>query len=127
MRRLCYGGTLVNAARIVMWPFRGRCVWCFSRRLCVVPGHVFISYAHSDDAYVRTLAAYLQDEGLPVWFDYRIQTGEEFDRRIEQAIKNSAAMIVVLSPDAMTSTWVRREISYAEEYGIDRLPLLLIT
>jgi len=89
-------------------------------------GYVFVCYSHDDgDAYVSRLARYLDDEGIPVWFDHEIISGERWRQVIRRKIDSCAAVIVVMTPHAAESRWVAREIAYAEEKGKPIYPLLL--
>jgi nucleotide-binding universal stress UspA family protein len=64
-------------------------------------GHVFISYSHAHDgAYVELLAAHLEQEGVTVWFDRDIVTGDRWDEVIREKIDTSVGVIVVMSPAA---------------------------
>ena len=76
-----------------------------------VPGHVFISYRHDDDVpYVQRLTGHLTSEGVSVWFDREIVTGDRWDRVIRLKIDTCAAFVVVMTPRAEESDWVAREI-----------------
>jgi hypothetical protein len=89
-------------------------------------GHVFVSYARrSDRAYVERLCDHLTKSGVAVWFDAEIVTGDRWYEVIRQQIETCVAFIVVMSPEAETSTWVNREISHAEHVGKPIRPLLL--
>lgn len=88
--------------------------------------YTFISYKHgSDGGYVTRLAAFLASEGLEVWFDRDIATGERWEQVIRSKIEGCSAFIVVMTPEAESSTWVSREIRHAERNGRPILPLLL--
>jgi hypothetical protein len=88
---------------------------------------IFISYSHGPDgAYVERLAAYLTNTGVPVWYDREIISGDRWESVIQSQIAACAAFIVVMTPDAEASSWVKREIARAEELGKVIVPLLLI-
>jgi ATP-dependent Clp protease, protease subunit len=88
--------------------------------------HVFLSYSHrNDSSYVEALAAHLADAGVPVWFDREIIVGRRWDHVIKTQLDTCAAVIVVMTPEAEDSTWVSREINYAEARKKPILPLLL--
>jgi hypothetical protein len=91
-----------------------------------VPGHVFISYRHGDDdSYVQRLADHLTNDGISVWFDREIVTGDRWDHVIRLMIDTCSAFVVVMSPQAEKSDWVAREIEHAELMGRPIFPLLL--
>ena len=75
---------------------------------------VFISHAHTDDPFVNKVAAGLEEVGLEVWDATReILPGDNWADKIAQALRESEAMVVLLTPDALRSGWVRWEIEYA--------------
>jgi formylglycine-generating enzyme required for sulfatase activity len=85
---------------------------------------VFISYSRQDLAFVRNLAADLQVAGMEVWWDLSgIKGGDEWERKISEAIRRSQYMIVVLTPDSVESRWVRREYLRAEQMDLKIIPL----
>jgi nucleotide-binding universal stress UspA family protein len=88
-------------------------------------GHVFISYAREDKAYAHDLAADLRTHGLGVWMDDRIDFGDRWWQTIVQAVRASAAAIVVMTPAAEESEWVEKEILLAQREGKPIFPLLL--
>jgi hypothetical protein len=88
--------------------------------------HVFISYSRDDAPYVGTLAQHLTYSGLPVWYDYAIVPGHSFSKDIEQAIDACFAFVVVLTPTAVSSDWVRQELSRARRLNKPIWPLYLL-
>jgi signal transduction histidine kinase len=91
-----------------------------------VDSHVFISYRHGPDAaYVEHLEGFLLDAGIPVWHDREVVTGDRWESVIKAKIEACSALIVVMTPDADASDWVKREITLAEHLGRPILPLLL--
>lgn len=90
-----------------------------------VAGHVFISYSRADRAYVDTLAAHLDDEAIPLWYDREMRAGDRFATEIQDQIDTCVGFVVVLTPAALGSEWVNRELSYAVHVGKRVLPLLL--
>jgi tetratricopeptide (TPR) repeat protein len=89
-----------------------------------VAGYVFISYSRADRAYVERLASRLAQASISVWYDVDVETGEPFSQKIQQAIDDCAAFVVVLTPAAVASEWVRREISRAVRKGKPACPVL---
>ena len=88
--------------------------------------HVFISYhKNSSRAYARKLADHLIAGGFDVWIDDRINLGSSWSDEIFKAIKTCGAFIVIMTPGAETSEWVKREYLNAERYKKPQFPLLL--
>jgi len=79
---------------------------------------VFISYARSDRERVAPLVAAIQAQGWTVWWDPEIDAGQEFDRLIAAELKAAAAVLVVWTPDSVTSRWVRGEAREGADRGI---------
>lgn len=74
---------------------------------------VFISYSSVDQALVDRIVRMLEsDAGLKVWYaPADIQGGEQFIRRIEDGLRTSQTVVVILSPSARDSYWVEKEWS----------------
>jgi hypothetical protein len=77
---------------------------------------IFISHASQDNKFVDNLRESLEIQGLETWVDFsRLIGGDELEAEIKQAIEQSRAFIVVLSPNAINSSWVLKEVDYAQE------------
>lgn len=87
--------------------------------------HIFISYSRKDQKYARDLAENLRVNGFDVWIDDRIDYGDRWWRTIVDAIKDSGAFVVVMSPEAEQSEWVEREILVAQKSKKPIFPILL--
>lgn len=88
--------------------------------------HVFISYRHSFDAeYAERLAAHLTAVGIPAFIDREINTGTRWNQVIKEQVASSAALVVVMTPEAEESEWVIREIAEAQRAGRPIVPILL--
>ena len=87
--------------------------------------HVFISYAREDQDYARKLENDLRKRGFKVWIDDRLGSGDRWWQEIDRAIRACAAFVVVMTPNAGASNWVRKEIMWAIKQRKPILPLLL--
>jgi len=76
---------------------------------------VFISHAAKDSELARQLGAKLRAGGMSVWNPRdEIYPGDNWAKKIGEALESSEAMVVLLSPDAFqTSESMRNEIEYA--------------
>jgi hypothetical protein len=75
---------------------------------------VFLSYSSADEDFAKQLGSQLSMRGCEVWDpSERLFPGDNWSLKIGEALAESRAMIVLLSPDSMKSEWVRREIDYA--------------
>ncbi len=73
---------------------------------------VFISYAHEEVKTARRLAdALVAARGWSVWWDTSLRTGEQYPRKIQEAVAASRSVVVLWSKDATTSDWVVAEAS----------------
>lgn len=78
---------------------------------------IFLSYSRKDSATMRRVRDSMIAAGLTVWTDEGIEPGtESWKQSIQQAIEHCGAMVVLLSPDAKRSVWVKREIAYARTH-----------
>jgi hypothetical protein len=87
--------------------------------------HAFVSYSRTDSAYVAGLIAGLTKRGVPIWSDAGIDYGSQWPAVVRDAVDQSGAVVVVMSPAAESSEWVDRELARAELKGLPVLPLLL--
>jgi formylglycine-generating enzyme required for sulfatase activity len=86
---------------------------------------VFISYSRKDIAFVDHLAADLKKAGLDVWYDVSgIAGGDRWRSEIENGLRTSQFVLVVLSPDAITSEWVEREFLFSSNLKRKIIPLM---
>ena len=75
---------------------------------------VFISHAPEDEPLAKRVAAVLKESGFEVWDpDREIMPGDNWAEKVAQALQESNAMVVLLTPDALQSKWVLHEIEYA--------------
>jgi len=77
---------------------------------------VFISYAREDLPAVQKLKAGLDAAGITTWFDLdRLESGDDYDRKIRQNIARCAFFVPVISATTQRrlEAYFRREWSYA--------------
>jgi internalin A len=87
---------------------------------------IFISYSHQDKSFAKKLANQLEKEGMRVWWDFdSLKGGQDWQKEIERAIKQSDFFLVTLTPDAVKSEWVGNEIIYANQAQKTIIPLRL--
>ncbi|MEY2855456.1 MAG: hypothetical protein RL030_2588 [Pseudomonadota bacterium] len=79
---------------------------------------VFVSYARQDKARVAPVVAAIESKGWSVWWDPDITPGQEFDDQIDAEITAALAVLVVWTPNSVTSRWVRGEAREAAERGV---------
>lgn len=74
---------------------------------------VFISYSRADEEAVRRLAHKIEAEGYNVWWDAELPPHKSYGEVIEEKVAMSKAAVVVWSPTAAASEWVRAEADMA--------------
>jgi len=75
---------------------------------------VFISHAASDESLVSLLAEQLEQAGLEVLNPYEaIVPGENWAELVARDLEKSDFMVIVITPGAIKSEWLRNDISYA--------------
>ncbi|HEU5199747.1 MAG TPA: toll/interleukin-1 receptor domain-containing protein [Ktedonobacterales bacterium] len=85
---------------------------------------LFISYSRTDSALVDRIEADLKARNFYVWVDRRkIEAGQNFRDELQKAIDRCQIVLVVLSPEAMASKYVRQEYGYADEQNKTIIPL----
>ena len=87
--------------------------------------HIFISHSHSDGDFAEILTHKFTEAQLMVWTDVAIPGGEDWRREIDKAIKESFALIVVMTPEAKASEYVTYEWAFAWGAGVKVVPVLL--
>ena len=100
---------------------------------------IFLSYSHKDRPWVSEFVAALEGEGIHSWFDmFALKPGEHWQEKIQDALRASKTLIVVLSNQTADSPWTFFEIGAAiadnktiipiltdENIDIETLPLAL--
>ena len=78
---------------------------------------VFLSYDREDTVRARTIALALEKAGHSVWWDQIIKAGAQYGNEIEQALKDSDAVVVLWSERSIDSAWVRDEAAAGRDSG----------
>ena len=81
------------------------------------PPDLFLSYAREDRATAQQLAHALGEEGFAVWWDREIRGGSDFTEEIAANLRAARRVIVLWSPKAVESSFVRDESARARDAG----------
>jgi hypothetical protein len=74
----------------------------------------FISYSSRDEDFVKRLYADLQSNNVRCWFAPEdLDIGDKIRPRIEESIRLHDKLLLVLSENSITSTWVAFEVERA--------------
>ena len=88
----------------------------------------FISYSRRDFDEVNAFVLKLRQAipALRIWFDVDgIESGDEFDEKIIDAIDNSFCVLFALSDHSLQSQWTKDEVMYARNMDVRVIPVLL--
>lgn len=90
---------------------------------------VFISHSGKEPELAQKLATVLQQAGFQVWDAYsNLYPGDNWAKLTAQALEDSQAMVVLLTPESLESRWVQSEIEYAlgnKNYAWRLIPVLV--
>ena len=75
---------------------------------------IFLSYNREDAATAKRFADAFAAEGLNVWWDTALRSGEAYDEVTEAALRGAKAVVVLWSPRSVVSRWVRAEATIAD-------------
>jgi hypothetical protein len=79
--------------------------------------YFFISYSSQDYDVASRLKADLEQRDFSLWIDKeQISPGTLWDKAIQEAIKDSLAILYLVSPDSHNSLVIRDELGLAEAY-----------
>lgn len=74
---------------------------------------VFFSYAREDEEFIRLLSSALNETGIDVYGDWRLEPLIPYVEQLHAAISSADAFLFVISPDSVKSQPCREEIEYA--------------
>jgi hypothetical protein len=91
---------------------------------------IFLSYKSDDGVWVEKLRGSLEHRGVRVWLDKdSIRPEDLFPEALEEGIRSSRCVGVVITPASMLSNWVREEYNRAlilsNNRGSRIIPILL--
>lgn len=86
---------------------------------------IFISYSNEDSNFAKRLAEALNDtEVASQLHTNNVTTGERWPDLIRDSIRSASAMVVLLSTNTKTNSWIMFEIGAALALGIPVIPVL---
>jgi hypothetical protein len=75
---------------------------------------VFITHSHSNRPLVRQVVKTLKQAGFDVWDEeYDTYPSDNWAKVTGEALEQSDAMVVLVTPDALDSVIVHRDVSFA--------------
>lgn len=89
---------------------------------------VFVSHASGDESFVEEeLLPRFREQQLACWYSPRDLNTGDFSRRIVEALESCDAYLVVGSPNALQSDWVRSELEWIASHRWDADRVFLAT
>lgn len=75
---------------------------------------VFLSYSSDDRDWASEIVAALKDSGVSTWFDaHEIVPGDRWQPRLEEALRESRVLILIVSPKSLSRPWTFFEVGAA--------------
>jgi TolB-like protein len=78
---------------------------------------IFLSYSRTDQARARQVIDLLEGAGFDVWWDGRLEGGENYLQTTEAALEGADCVVVLWSATSVASHWVRDEAQRGRERG----------
>lgn len=78
---------------------------------------LFVSYSRTDLASARPVIDLLEGAGFDVWWDGRLEGGENYLQTTETALETAQCVVVLWSATSVASHWVRDEAQRGRERG----------
>ena len=80
----------------------------------MLPAEVFLSHSDRDREMATRVAELLRAHGVPVWFSQtNIIGAQQWHDEIGAALNRCDWFVVLLSPEAVSSFWVKQEFLFA--------------
>lgn len=86
---------------------------------------IYIIYHRTDIETTRKCAQILRAQGYSCFVDFDSLMNNSFEEQVFEAINGSKCIILIYSKNTEFSQYVRREVEFAMEHGIQIIPLLL--
>jgi hypothetical protein len=75
---------------------------------------VFVSHSYQDKDIAARISTALKDADFNVWFDaWELQAGDSIATKLREGLRASDFLLVLLSPESVSSRWVREEMALA--------------
>ena len=91
----------------------------------IVVVKVFISYSRKDEAVAQLLAHILRKNQIGCLIDRDLRSGQKFDAKLQEMIREADLVLVLLTKRAIRSQWVNQEIGFAMAHAKIIWPLAI--
>ncbi|MCI0514350.1 toll/interleukin-1 receptor domain-containing protein [candidate division KSB1 bacterium] len=83
----------------------------------MLPKEIFLSHSDKDREFAVQLVRVLRNHGLPVWYSRsNIRGAQQWHDEIGAALNRCDWFLIILSPNAVQSLWVKRELIFALQH-----------
>ncbi len=90
-----------------------------------MPDDVYISYPPVEETFVTRLHQALINRGISAWYDKEdLEVADYWPTSIAEGIRGCKAFLLVLSPEAVESRRIRKEVFLADKHQKSIVPLL---
>lgn len=80
----------------------------------MMPNEVFLSHSNVDQDFAINLVNVLRRHGIPLWYSQAdILGAQQWHDEIGAALQRCDWFVLILSPNAVDSIWVKRELIFA--------------
>src|SRR5688572_18413647 len=87
--------------------------------------HVFISYSHEDRDFAEIVIGEIKKAKIASWIDSeQLRAGKDWQQQIDDSIRQSFVVLVIMTPDAKKSEYVTYEWSFALGASIPVIPIM---
>ena len=75
----------------------------------------FLSYNNEESERISGLVCELYKQGVPLWYDYGLKYGEEWEHQIAERVKTCKAVLIFITADTFrkADTYIRKEYNLA--------------
>jgi hypothetical protein len=87
--------------------------------------YLFLSYAHADKRLCYKTAQILNQQGFYTWLDKELKVGQNWRQVLAERVRASAGVVVLLTPESVSSPDCAAEWQDAIDSGIPLYPLML--
>lgn len=87
---------------------------------------VYVSYSRNDREQMEQIVENLRRSGFDIWIDIQKDSpNQSWQRLVKSALEGCDSLIVLASPSAKRSEWVKREIEIARDLRKTMVPVLI--
>ncbi len=86
---------------------------------------IFLSYRRSDQPLARALVEALQARGVQVWWDQKIEGGEDWRDAIVEGLTLCHTVVILFSAECNASKQLKKELAIADTLDKEVVPILI--